>query len=71
MKKAIIAFKTICVTAFFIPNWLFASVLVWYWLGEFAGRIYAFFAGIGMFYLFLLALGNIIVGEENEHGRSN
>ena len=54
MKKAMIAFKTICVMAFFIPNWLFASVLVWYWLGEFAGRIYSVFAGSGMFYLFLL-----------------
>ena len=43
MKKAMIAFKTICVMAFFIPNWLFASVLVWYWFGEFAGRIYSFF----------------------------
>lgn len=71
MKKAMIAFKTICVMAFFIPNWLFASILVWYWFGEFAGRIYSAFAGSGMFYLFLLALGNIIVGEENEHGRSN
>ena len=71
MKKAIIAFRAICVTAFFIPNWLFASVLVWYWFGKFAGRIYSVFAGSGMFYLFLLALGNIIVGEENEHGRSN
>lgn len=70
-EKAMIAFKTICVMAFFIPNWLFASVLVGYCYGDFAGRIYSVLSGSGMFYLFLLVLGNIIVGEENEHGRSD